>query len=373
MKVVIDAYSARIGGGRTYLVQLLERLPADSGIEALVYAPDDLVLPERRNLRRGRTGWPVRNPVARAAWQRLALPRVLAAERADVLFCPGGVVATPVPAGCRTVTMFRNMIPFDRRARSAVPMGLQRLRNRILHRVMLRSFATADLTIFISDYARGVIESIGSVRRAVTIPHGIDRAFRTAGTEPPRPAWLPDGEYLLYVSRFDVYKHHHEVVTGYARLPAALRQRFALVLAGECDTPQAARVRSAAAALGVSDRVSFAGPIPYRELPAVYRHAAANLFASSCENCPNILLEALAAGRPVLSSDVMPMPEFGGDAVRYFSPFDPDDISNAIAAVLGDDALAATLAQRAAERGRLFDWDRTAELTWRSIRELAGR
>ena len=103
----------------------------------------------------------------------LVLPGILTRERADMLFCPGGLISTRTPAGCRTVTMFRNMIPFDQRARRAMPLGLQRLRNWMLERLMLTSMAKADLTIFISDFARHVIEARIRMREALTIPHGI--------------------------------------------------------------------------------------------------------------------------------------------------------------------------------------------------------
>lgn len=371
MKVVVNALSARLGGGQTYLRNLLSHIPDTPNLEIIIFAPDDLVPQADRRIRCLQAGWPTENPYFRSIWERLLLPAFLRREGADVLFCPGGVVGTPVPKNCKIVTMFRNMIPFDERVRQSVPWGLQRLRNWILYRLMLGSMARADLTIFISDYARRVIESLVQIPHPITIPHGVGEAFRTHNQKPPRPAALPEGEYLLYVSRFDVYKHHYEVVTAYASLPLPLQERFALVLVGEADSPEAVRVQALIARLGLKGRVHMVGGIPYRELPAFYRHAKLMLFASSCENCPNILLEALGSGRPVLSSNVMPMPEFGGDAVQYFSPFDPDDIRRAIENVLSDDAYARRLAAAAAERSLCYDWQRTAEMTWCSILGLA--
>lgn len=372
MRILINALSARLGGGQTYLLNLLQNLPEDSALEVLVLAPERLALPAHPKVRRLRPNWPVTNPISRTLWERFALPRILRKEGVDVLFCPGGVIATRPPAQCRTATMFRNMIPFDERVRSSVPMGFQRLRNWLLYRVMLRSMSTADLTIFISDYARSVIEKLAPIRRAITLPHGVGAAFRTSHESFPRPDFLPDGDYILYVSRFDVYKHHAEVVTAYSRLPEALRAQVKLVLVGEVGTQTAARVSDLIEETGLGDQVVVTGPIAYGLLPAVYKHARLIVFASSCENCPNILLEALGAGRPIVSSDVMPMPEFGGDAVEYFSPFDPDSIAAAMLRVLSDEALARDLATRAAQRSERYDWADTARATWCHLRELAG-
>ena len=107
------------------------------------------------------------------------------------------------------------------------------------------------------------------------------------------------------------------------------------------------------------------GPVAHSDLPAAYHHAAANVFASSCENCPNILLEALGSGRPLLASNVMPMPEFGADAVEYFAPSDSVSIRNAMRKVLEDDAHARLLGEKAARRSENYDWAVTAHKTWR--------
>lgn len=370
MRVLINAYSARLGGGQTYLINLLRRLPDTPSLELLVYAPASLELPNDARITRLSSTWPTTHPIARSLWERIVLPRVLRERNVDVLFCPGGVIATPVPPGCRTVTMFRNMIPFDMRARRALPYGPQRVRNWLLERVMLKSMANADLVIFISEFARNVIVSRISVRASSTIPHGVPEAFKTADQVLDRPEFLPDGDYVLYVSRFDVYKHHFEVVSAYARLPEALRRRYRLLLIGESDMPEAQRVRDLIAREGLGDQVVILGAVKYALLPAVYRHSALTLFASSCENCPNILLEALGAGRPVLSSSVDPMPEFAGDAVRYFNPRKPDEIAAVMQEVLQTSALAAELGHKAAERSRRYDWSKTAEATWQRILSL---
>lgn len=370
MKIVINGISARLGGGRTYLVNLLAHLPPQPDLQVLVFAPDDLGLPADPRVQRARTAWPTTNPLLRALWERLVLPDYLRRVGADVLFCPGGVVATQVPAGCKVVTMFRNMIPFDAALVGSMPWGWQRVRNLILRRVMVQSLANADLSIFVSDHARTLIERLAHIRHPATIPHGSGSAFRTAGAVLSRPAGAPAGHYLLYVSRIDVYKHHHELIEGYAGLPAELRAVHPLVLIGETDLPEAQRVRTLVDRLQLGKQVQIIGAIPYRELPAWYHHAHAIVFASSCENCPNILLEALGAGRPIACSNVAPMPEFGGDAVEYFSPFDPPDAQRALQRLLTDAAHARNLGDAATVRSRQYDWAQTAARTWSRILAL---
>ncbi|MDE2030006.1 MAG: glycosyltransferase, partial [Alphaproteobacteria bacterium] len=156
-KIIINALSARLGGGQTYLRNLLANLPARQDIEIQVYAPASIPLPDDPRLKRRTTWWPTENPLLRTLWEIIALPGILKREKADILFCPGGIVMSRVPKGCRTVTMFRNMLPFDSTALSRLPFGLQKIRNFILKRIMLHSMTTADLTIFISEFSKSVV------------------------------------------------------------------------------------------------------------------------------------------------------------------------------------------------------------------------
>lgn len=367
MKIVINAYSARLGGGQTYLKNLLARLPAASDLEVLVFAPASLILPNEPRIRRVVSAWPTTNPLLRAIWERFALPSFLRRERADVLFCPGGVVATKVPAGCKVVTMFRNMIPFDAALVKKMPWGLQRIRNLMLRRVLLRSMSEADLTIFISEHARALIEQCAPIPNAVTIPHGISETFRPTAQALELPRRAPGGRFLLYVSRFDIYKHHREVVEAFHAMPDALKHGLSLVFIGESDMPEAAHVKELISQYGLDEKVVILGAVPYEELPSWYAHATAVLFASSCENCPNILLEAMAAGRPVISSNVMPMPEFGGEHIGYFSPFDPDDIRRELVELLGNPVYGEQLGHAALVQSRRYDWANTADKTWSKI------
>jgi len=372
MKIVFNALSARLGGGQTYLINLFQFVPDNTDLEILVFAPASLKLPDHPRIKRIEPAWPTENPIVRAVWERWVLPGILKAEKADVLFCPGGVVGTSAPADCKVATMFRNMIPFDLRVRKSIPLGLQRLRNWLLNRIMLKSMREADLTIFISNYARSVIESLTNIKNPVTIPHGIGSVFRTHGDSAVlRPDFLPAGEYVLYVSRFDVYKHHYEVVSAYAELPKELREKFPLVLVGETNLPEADRVKSLIATLGLEGQVLLLGAIPYHTLPPLYHHAYLNLFASSCENCPNILLEALASGRPMICSNVMPMPEFGADAALYFSPFDSKDIKNVLSEALTSPDTLRALSVAAVTQSDKFDWEKTSRKTWSELLALA--
>lgn len=370
MKIVVNSFSARQGGGKTYLKNILAHVPKGVEIDIEVFADRTFEFEEKPNIKRVFTSWPTQNPFLRSIWEILVLPHYLRSVGADVLFCPGGLVLTPAPEGCRVVTMFRNMIPFDQATLGKLPVGFQWFRNLLLRRYFLRSLAGADLSIFISDWSRKIIESLVFVPRSFTIWHGVPLHFRRTDIALPAPNFLSGKKYFLYVSKTDIYKHHLQVVEAYSFLSSEIRDSYLLILIGDNNNPEGRRVKKMVNDLGLSTYVHFLGDVPYDELPNFYHNASVNIFASSCENCPNILLEMLAAGRPVLSSNIDPMPEFGGDDVLYFSPFDSKSLFDSLNSVIFDKALSARLSESALRRSLQFDWVRTATRTWSAISEL---
>jgi glycosyltransferase involved in cell wall biosynthesis len=371
MIIVLNALSSRIGGGPTYLTNLLRHLDPTDDLTVHVFAPRGIDVPFSPHIRQVRPRWPTENPILRTLWEVVVLPGYLRRHKADVLFCPGGVVNTRVPEGCKVVTMFRNMMPFDSRAIASMAFGLQRIRVALLRPVLLRSLGMADFVIFVSEHGRSVISALIDVKNSCVIHHGTGDEFRTAGKSVPWPCILEQGtKYLLYVSRFLSYKNHLAVAAAYARLPLALRKSHKLVFVGRKEGREMDAVSNYVAAQGLSDHVIMTGDLPHAALPSIYHHAELIIFASSCENCPNILIESLGSGRPVLSSNVMPMPEIGGDTLRYFSPFDPADIAAAIENVLEDPDITRELAAAACERSKGFDVKSNARKTWQRIRAL---
>ena len=376
MNVFIHALNARLGGGQTYLYNLLHNLPDDLSLHVTLLVPATTKfqsLPTNVHIKKG--GRWLEYPLIRAAWERLYLPIILRKEMPEVLFCPGGVIATRTPRGCKIVTMFRNMIPFDMKQRKRYAFGYKRMRNWMLERIMLSGMRKADLVIFISQYARKVIDKrlVGEIKNSVVIPHGINDVFRKTSSREARPSWLPEGDYLLYVSSVDVYKMQVEVIRAFALLDP-FRRGLKLVLVGpEINKDYSKRVNEVITQHGILDAVIVFGSVPYDKLPVLYQNAAVNIFASECENCPNILLEMMASGRPVVCSNYPPMPEFGGDTVAYFDPENPKILAKVLDELLSNTEQQERLAAMALERSNEYRWADVATRTWQAIAALSEK
>jgi glycosyltransferase involved in cell wall biosynthesis len=114
----------------------------------------------------------------------------------------------------------------------------------------------------------------------------------------------------------------------------------------------------------------WSGAVPFESLHQHYQQADAFVFASSCENLPNILIEAMAAGLPIASSNRGPMPEVLGDAGVYFDPDSPHAIADALHRLALDDQLRLALAQRAWRQVQDYSWERCARETFGFIAQV---
>ncbi|CAI8979445.1 hypothetical protein EMIT0196MI5_70145 [Pseudomonas sp. IT-196MI5] len=267
--------------------------------------------------------------------------------------------------------MFRSMIPFDLRVRKSLSLGLQRLRNWLLSLIMLKSISEAGLMIFISSYARSIIESLSKSESSIAIHHGVGSVFLACGKSAIRSDFLSGKECVLYVSRFEGCKHHFQVLSACGELSRELCERLSLILVGKTTLPETERLKALIATPGLEDRVLLLGATPYQELLPLYHRAQLNLFSSSCENGPNIPLDVLVSGRPMICSNVMPMPEFAADAAVCFPPFDSQGIGQVLTEVLTNSELLKKLAVATAAQSDKFEWGGASRKKWSELLVLA--
>lgn len=376
MRLGIDASNLRDGGGVTHLAELLRAaFPADQGIERVTVWSGQATLkqlPDRPWLRLVHDDMLDRSLPWRLCWQFSRLP-ALAADACDVLFTPG---ATPQRVGMPCVTMCQNMLPFEPPERQRFGWSTMGLKLRLLEYGQRQSFRQANGVIFLTQYAsRMVQQRIGPLRsEQVIIPHGIAEKFRLA----PRVA-RPIETYsrvqpfrLVYVSIVTVYKHQWLVAEAVAQLRQA-GLPVTMDFVGPAYDPSLHRLQ------GVLQRVDprqefirYVGHVDYRGLPTWYQQADVFVYASSCENLPIILLEAMAAGLPIACSNRGPMPEVLGRAGVYFDPEDVAEIKTALETLLQDHTLRHQCSHMVFEQSLAYTWERCAKETFEFIVQVAN-
>jgi glycosyltransferase involved in cell wall biosynthesis len=115
--------------------------------------------------------------------------------------------------------------------------------------------------------------------------------------------------------------------------------------------------------LGISDRVLCAGTVPADHLRCLYSHADLFVFPSRYEGFGLPVLEAMACGVSVITSNATALPEVAGDAAILINPEDPEELAEAMIRVLEDKSLRETLQEKGIERAREFTWAQTARQT----------
>lgn len=197
--------------------------------------------------------------------------------------------------------------------------------------------------------------------RPVEVAHlGADRSFFSAGARPP-PSPEIAGPYFLCVGSIEPRKNLVTVLHAFARYRAAGGEaRLVAVGPGGWRNKDFYDLLDA---LKLRDHIHFTGYVPEDQMPSLYAHALALLYPSSYEGFGLPIVEAMAAGCPVVTSRVSSLPEVGGDAAVFIDPTDVDALAKAMDAIIQDETLRARLSEAGRARALGFTWPQTARRT----------
>ena len=194
--------------------------------------------------------------------------------------------------------------------------------------------------------------------RSPASTHDLPSALRARLAAAPRPV-------ALSVSAKRPHKNLERLLRAIALIP---RERRPLLVLPGYATPYERELERLAERSGIADHVVFLGWLPPEQLDAVYRIASLFVFPSLYEGFGLPVLEAMARGVPVATSDRASLPEVAGPAALYFDPLSEASIAASIERLLFDRELAAALRRAGLERARQFSWDACAEATVASYR-----
>ena len=304
------------------------------------------------------------NLLRRILWQHYRLSQAARDEGCHVLFVPGGSYAGnfhPV------VTMSQNLLPFEMPELRRYGWTFFALKLLLLRWTQSRSFKKTDGVIFLTEYARHVVLGVTGKPRGQprVIPHGVNPRFCRAPKIQRSISEYDDAHpyRILYVSIIDFYKHQCCVIEAVS----ALRKQgmpVVLDLVGPAFPPALQRLNTTLDRLDVTRKwVNYHGAIEFDALHHHYAQADLGIFASSCENMPNILLETMASGLPIACSDRGPMPEMLGAAGVYFDPEKSLDIARALRELIDSPKLRTVLADLAYKCAKKYSWRACTEET----------
>jgi glycosyltransferase involved in cell wall biosynthesis len=220
----------------------------------------------------------------------------------------------------------------------------------------------ADAVIAVSEFTKRQIVDLLNVEpaRVHVVHHGLR----------PLPYLLPAGErerIVLNVGAIQTRKNVARLVEAFEALDASWR----LVLAGSFGYGSE-RIRDRIGKSHAASRISVLGYVTPEELTRWYSQASIFAFPSLDEGFGMPLLEAMAAGLPIVTSATSALPEVAGDAALIVEPRDTAEISSALTRLAQDDDLRAELARRGTARVRAFSWEKAVRQTWAVYENLRG-
>ena len=180
---------------------------------------------------------------------------------------------------------------------------------------------------------------------------------------------VPARSYLLALGSLEPRKNLERLLYAWSLLETDLPSDIWLVVAGGKGEPH---VFQDVSFKTFPSRVFFTGYVHDENLPALYSGAQAFIYPSLYEGFGLPPLEAMACGTPVIVSNATSLPEVVGDAGLYVDPFNVESIADAIKKIASDQNLREKLSQKGLKRSKLFSWEKTAELTWQVLSEVAG-
>jgi glycosyltransferase involved in cell wall biosynthesis len=375
-RVLIDATGASIGGGYTYLVNVMPRLCAMApGAQFTLMLRNPRLIEVLTPIAERETNFdlealPETGVAGRMLHTFFAMPKIAARLGADVFFSVGEVAPWKVP--CASIASFRNANVFTREV--APPDLRDRIRFVVLNAIARLAAKRCDRIMFVShDSARWIGESIGlaEARRAV-IHHGID-VDDWSSAEPmgdhPRP-------YVLSVSSIYHYKNFVRLIEAWAQVArrCGVDDMPDLVIIGDdYDRPYREEMERARDEAGeLRERIHILGGMPYEEVKSWYRGTRLFVFPSYLETFGHPLLEAMAAGVPLVASGIDSFREVAGDAALYAAYDDVDGLANAIEQALEPDT-AADLIDRGRARLAAFSWDASVRSLLALFEDVASK
>ncbi len=385
MRILFNAVSAKMGGAANYIKSVARELAAlhteDEFIFLVPKAQGEGIQSLGGNLSVISTEAGTGSLWKRLWFDQVTIRRLIKKEKIDVLYSTANFAV--FGCSCRQVLLVRNPLYFS-------PAYLDRIvpRKPVLARLELilrrwlncLSIKAADVVMTPTEGMMSDVRRFVNVSASKALPnhYGVDvQRFRTPGKEADRKDSASTSYTLLFSSLYGEHKNVKTLLLALMQLTdAGFDWRLVTPADPLRDDARWTCTWREDAAL-VSDfplrgRIDFTPALKAEEMPALYRSSNVFVYPSAVESFGHPLLEAMAAGLPVVAADSAVNRELAGDAALYFSAFDPADFSSKIQQVLQDAELRAELVRKGIQRSTEFSWSHHIQRLLYAFGSVAG-
>lgn len=373
-KLVVSclAFDGGKSGISDYTVNVVKKLLKYEAITLLIHPSDKALFPitDSRLDYYLVPEW-LKKPLLSMIWHLFALPALISRQGWQMLFLPAGNRRIVAKYTVPTVVTFHDLSQFH------IPGKYDAFRMFYIKHVVPHYLKKAPAIFAISESTKAdMLKFYRMKAEQIEVNYNgynPDKLEADLPLHELRNKFGISGKYMFYLARIEhPGKNHLNLLKAYELLPPEIKEEYELVCAGG-KWNNADAVLAYHATMKDKLRIHFPGFVEGADLAALYKQASLFVFPSLYEGFGLPLLEAFAAGVPVLCANRSSLPEIGADAVRCFDPEKPEHIAGLIEEVLRDPPLQIQMIFLGKERLLAFSWETHAARIWESLQAQLKR
>ena len=371
MKIGIDARFAlhqRRGIGN-YTLQLIHHLSdLDTQNEYVLYTDQDdinRVLPRKSNFVLRKI-----TPASYPVWEQVMLPLRAAKDAIDILHCTGNTAPIYLDRRIKLISTIHDVMFLKDDSELPKSASLYQRAGRFYRKVIVpKTIARLSMVLTVSEFSkRDIMHHIRVIKDdSIKVTHEaasksyrrLDRA--NASHKIPQKLSIRD-PYVLTLGALDPRKNTESVIRKFIELKAERKITEKLVIVGVPHWRQT-KFYQMVHKSAFADDFLFTEFLSEEELAFLYSGAKAFLYPSSYEGFGIPLLEAMACGVPVITSNTTSIPEVVGNAALLIDPLDGEELKSALLKILNEEGLREVLISRGLDQAKKFSWIKTAKET----------
>lgn len=292
-------------------------------------------------------------------WEQFALPRAVKKAKADILHCTSNTA--PVFCNVPLILTLHDIIFLENRQHASKSI-YQNMGWHYRKFVVPRILSKCRKIITVSEFERGRIREVLGLApdRIVAIYNGYNSHFKPIGDYYNiTKGYLPEKEYLFFLGNTDPKKNTLRTLTAYSIYLKHSSVKLPLLIA-DLKEEIVDTILKEGGIEEIKPYLRFGGYIKNTNLPYIYSGAKAFIYTSLRESFGIPILEGMACGTPVITSNTSAMPEIAGEGAILTDPFNSQSIAEEILRLEKDEIFYSTQVEYGLERVKKFSWESTA-------------
>lgn len=292
-------------------------------------------------------------------WEQFLLPKAAEAAGCDILHCTSNTA--PIRCKVPVITIIHDIIYLERLNLLKKGATLYQKFGNLYRRLIVPTVArTSKAVVTVSNYEKERIKNfLGLTNELYAIYNGVGEHFKVIEDKDVLLAArikynLPE-RFLFFLGNTDPKKNTPNVLRAFAEINRKSDIAYKLVML-DFDENALLAILKNIGCTEIRKDIVMTGYVPNAELPVIINQCKVFLYPSLRESFGIPILEGMACGVPVITSNTSSMPEVAGNAAAIVDPAKPKEIANAIEKILSDEEYRLALCEKGVERAKMFSW-----------------